>query len=123
MESATTGCFPLGTKSELARMYPERRFVRAGRCRHRGQAAHLLTFNEREKGYSLPDGRTFVQPNIIDLQDLEVREGRPHYQYGDTVQELASWFSSAVSRQGKGLDIFCEAVSRIVAQGIYPERR
>ena len=110
---------PLGTKSELARMYPERRVVELADVVI-GGSAHLLTFME-EKGYSLPAGRTFVQPNIIDLQDLEVREGRPHYQYGDTVKSGELVFFGRLEAR-KGLDIFCEAISRIVAQGIHPEK-
>ena len=108
---------PLGNKAELARMYPERRVVELADIVI-GGSAHLLSFME-QKGYRLPSGRTFVQPNIIDLQDLSVEEKRPAYAYGDRVRtgELV-FFGRLESR--KGLDIFCEALSRIAARGVQP---
>lgn len=108
---------PLGRKAELARMYPERRVVELADIVI-GGSAHLLTFME-QKGYRLPVGRTFVQPNIIDLQDLDVEEKRSRYEYGDRVKtgELV-FFGRLESR--KGLDIFCEAISRLLERGVQP---
>ena len=105
---------PLRDKSELARMYPERRVVELADVVI-GGSAHLLTFM-KQKGYRLPVERTFVQPNIIDFQDLNVEEKRPPYQYGDLVKtgELV-FFGRLESR--KGLDIFCEALTRIAESG------
>ena len=110
---------PLGDKAELARMYPERRVVELADIVI-GGSAHLLTFME-QKGYRLPVGRTFVQPNIIDLQDLDVEEKRPHYKYGDRVKTGEVVFFGRLESR-KGLDIFCEAISRIVKLGLQPTR-
>ena len=110
---------PLGDKAELARMYPERRVVELADIVI-GGSAHLLTFMQ-QKGYRLPVGRTFVQPNIIDLQDLDVEEKRPHYKYGDRVKTGEIVFFGRLESR-KGLDIFCEAISRIVKLGLQPTR-
>ena len=108
---------PLGDKSELGRMYPERRVVELADIVI-GGSAHLLTFMER-KGYRLPAGRTFVQPNIIDFQDLNVEEKRPRYRYGDRVKTGELVFFGRLEAR-KGLDIFCEAVTRLTAMGVRP---
>ena len=74
-----------------------------------------------KKATVLPAGRTFVQPNIIDLQDLNVEEKRPRYRYGDRVRtEELVFFGRLEAR--KGLDIFCEAVTRIIELGIEPRK-
>ena len=110
---------PLGDKEELARMYPERRVVELADFVI-GGSAHLLTFMEK-KGYRLPAGRTFVQPNIIDLQGLNVEEKRPRYRYGDRVKtEELVFFGRLEAR--KGLDIFCEAITRMSKLGVNPRK-
>ena len=109
----------LGDKSELGRMYPERRVVELADLVI-GGSAHLLTFMER-KGYRLPAGRTFVQPNIIDFQDLKVEEKRPRYEYGDRVRTDDLVFFGRLEAR-KGLDIFCEALTRLVERGVMPRR-
>ena len=110
---------PLGNKAELARMYPERRVVELADIVV-GGSAHLLTFVE-QKGYHLPAGRTFVQPNIIDLQDLNVEERRPRYRYGDLVKTRELVFFGRLEAR-KGLDIFCEAITRIAELGMRPQK-
>ena len=110
---------PLGDKSELGRMYPERRVVELADLVI-GGSAHLLTFMER-KGYRLPAGRTFVQPNIIDFQDLKVEERRPRYEYGDRVRTGDLVFFGRLEAR-KGLDIFCDALTRLVERGVTPRR-
>ena len=106
---------PLGNKTELARMYAERRVVELADVII-GGSAHLLTFME-EKGYRLPADRTFVQPNIIDLQNLGVEEKRPRYEYGDLVKTRELVFFGRLEAR-KGLDIFCEAITRIAELGV-----
>ena len=106
---------PLGNKAELARMYAERRVVELADIVI-GGSAHLLTFMQ-QKGYRLPADRTFVQPNIIDLQDLNVEEKRPRYQYGDLVKTRELVFFGRLEAR-KGLDIFCEAITRIAELGM-----
>ena len=105
---------PLGDTADLARMYPERRVVELADIVI-GGSAHLLTFM-KQKGYRLPAHRTFVQPNIIDFQDLNVEEKRPRYQYGDLVKTRDVVFFGRLEAR-KGLDIFCEAITRITELG------
>lgn len=79
-----------------------------------GGSAHLLSFMEY-KGYKLPPGRTFVQPNIVDLEDLEVEEERPNYQYGDLVKSNELVFFGRLEAR-KGLEIFCDAIDSLIEQ-------
>ena len=108
---------PLSDRTELARMYAERRVVECADIVI-GGSAHLLTFMAH-KGYRLPAHRTFVQPNIIDLQDLNVEEKRPRYRYGDRVETSELVFFGRLEAR-KGLDIFCDAVARIIETGVRP---
>jgi glycosyltransferase involved in cell wall biosynthesis len=101
---------------QLVCMHAERRTLELGDLVI-GGSAHLLNFL-RTKGYHLP-ACTFVQPNIIDLQDLKIEEKRPPYEYGDIVQTGDLVFFGRLEGR-KGLDIFCDAVNRLVAEGIQP---
>ena len=110
---------PLGVKAELGRMYPERRIIELADLVI-GGSAHLLTFME-QKGYRLPVGRTFVQPNIIDLQDLDVEDRRPGYEFGDRVKSSELVFFGRLEAR-KGLDTFCEAITRLTELGVNPTK-
>jgi glycosyltransferase involved in cell wall biosynthesis len=86
-----------------------------------GGSAHLLSFMEY-MGYRLPESRLFVQPNVFDLQDLDVEEGRPKYKYGEQVQSRELVFFGRLEAR-KGLEIFCDALDQIVdAGGDLPEK-
>ena len=84
-----------------------------------GGSAHLLSFMEYI-GYDMPKGRVFVQPNILDFQDLEINDNRPVYQYGDKVQSGELVFFGRLEAR-KGLEIFCDALDRLEHAGTTPE--
>lgn len=100
-------------------MYPEQMCVENGDIII-GGSAHLLRFMERV-GYSLPEGRVFVQPNVIELAHLDIEDKRPPVEPGDVVQcdELA-FFGRIETR--KGLEVFCEALDYLVARGTAPSK-
>ncbi|MEM8632390.1 MAG: glycosyltransferase family 4 protein [Pseudomonadota bacterium] len=100
-------------------MYPEQMCVENGDIVV-GGSAHLLRFMENV-GYKLPDGRTFVQPNVIELAHLDIEDKRASVGPGDVVhcQELA-FFGRLETR--KGLEVFCEALDYLVARGTAPEK-
>lgn len=83
-----------------------------------GGSAHLLRFMQH-KGYRLPAGRTFVQPNIIDLQELGAADKRPHYEPGTKVASRDLVFFGRLEGR-KGLEIFCEALDRLLQRGVKP---
>ena len=97
--------------TKLPRMFAERKAIELADIVI-GGSAHLLTFME-QKGYKLPPGRTFVQPNIVDLEDLEVEEQRPNYEYGDTVKSDELVFFGRLEGR-KGLEVFCDAIERMI---------
>jgi len=84
-----------------------------------GGSAHLLRFMQH-KGYRLPAGRTFVQPNIIDLQELGAADGRPRYAHGDRVASRDLVFFGRLEGR-KGLEIFCDALDRLLQRGLRPD--
>ena len=100
-------------------MYPEQMCVENGDVVI-GGSAHLLRFME-SVGYTLPEGRTFVQPNVIELAHLDIEDKRPPVEPGDVVHcdELA-FFGRAETR--KGLEVFCEALDYLVARGTVPSK-
>ena len=54
---------------KVTRMFAERKSIELADIVV-GGSAHLLCFME-QKGYTLPPGRTFVQSNVVDLEDLD----------------------------------------------------
>ncbi|MCZ0814015.1 glycosyltransferase family 4 protein [Roseovarius sp. EGI FJ00037] len=100
-------------------MYPEQMCVENGDIII-GGSAHLLRFME-QVGYTLPEGRVFVQPNVIELAHLDIEDKRPPVEPGDVVQcdELA-FFGRIETR--KGLEVFCEALDYLVARGTAPSK-
>lgn len=100
-------------------MYPEQMCVENGDIVI-GGSAHLLNFME-SVGYTLPEGRVFVQPNVIELAHLDIEDKRPPVEPGDVVHcdELA-FFGRLETR--KGLEIFCEALDYLVARGTAPSK-
>lgn len=100
-------------------MYPEQMCVENGDIVI-GGSAHLLRFME-QVGYTLPEGRVFVQPNVIELAHLDVEDKRPPVEPGDIVQcdELA-FFGRIETR--KGLEVFCEALDYLDARGTVPSK-
>lgn len=85
-----------------------------------GGSAHLLSFMER-MGYAMPEGRIYVQPNVVDFEGVDIPDQRPAYQYGEIVKSDELVFFGRLEAR-KGLEIFCDAVDRLVYQGIVPKR-
>ncbi|QLC21323.1 glycosyltransferase family 4 protein [Parasphingopyxis sp. CP4] len=81
-----------------------------------GGSAHLLSFMDHI-GYRLPEGRTYVQPNIVDFSEVIVEDVRPKRDYGDIVKTRELVFFGRLEPR-KGLDLFVLAVDMLVAQGI-----
>lgn len=109
----------LDNEQMLGVMYPEQMTVELSDLTV-GGSAHLLSFMEH-MGYSLPASRTFVQPNVILFDRLNVEDKRPHYEIGDTVETDELVFFGRLE-QRKGLEIFCDAVDFAVARGCKPSR-
>lgn len=85
-----------------------------------GGSAHLLSFMDHI-GYRLPEGRTYVQPNIVDFSEVIVEDARPDRQFGDIVETRELVFFGRLEPR-KGLDLFVLAVDRLVAQNIAIDR-
>jgi glycosyltransferase involved in cell wall biosynthesis/GT2 family glycosyltransferase len=85
-----------------------------------GGSAHLLSFMER-MGYAMPEGRMYVQPNVIDFEGMDIPDQRPAYQYGEIVKSDELVFFGRLEAR-KGLEIFCDAVDRLVFQGVVPKK-
>jgi len=81
-----------------------------------GGSAHLLSFMDHI-GYSLPEGRTYVQPNIVDFSEVIVEDKRPERDFGDLVKARELVFFGRLEPR-KGLDLFVLAVDMLVAQGV-----
>jgi glycosyltransferase involved in cell wall biosynthesis len=85
-----------------------------------GGSAHLLSFMDHI-GYALPEGRTYVQPNIVDFSEVLVEDQRPDRAYGDTVKTKEIVFFGRLEPR-KGLELFVFAIDVLVARGIEIEK-
>ncbi|WP_299328318.1 glycosyltransferase family 4 protein [Parasphingopyxis sp.] len=85
-----------------------------------GGSAHLLSFMDHI-GYRLPEGRTYVQPNIIDFSEVQVEDQRPERDFGYTVETRELVFFGRLEPR-KGLDLFVLALDMLVAQGVEIDR-
>lgn len=85
-----------------------------------GGSAHLLSFMEHI-GYRLPEGRTYVQPNIVDFAEVQVEDKRPPRAPGDVVETGELVFFGRLEPR-KGLDLFVGALDALVARGANIDR-
>ncbi|MBC2777794.1 glycosyltransferase family 4 protein [Parasphingopyxis marina] len=85
-----------------------------------GGSAHLLSFMGHI-GYTLPEGRTYVQPNIVDFSEVLVEDRRPKRTTGDIVKARELVFFGRLEPR-KGLDLFVHAVDMLVAENMAIER-
>ena len=85
-----------------------------------GGSAHLLSFMERI-GYLMPEGRVYVQPNVVEFEGAGIKDQRPAYQYGDMVKSDEMVFFGRLEGR-KGLEIFCDAMDRLVYQDVMPRK-
>lgn len=81
-----------------------------------GSNAHLLSFMDHI-GYRLPEGRTCVQPNIVDFSEVTVEDKRAARQFGDSVSTRELVFFDRLEPRN-GLDLFVLALDMLVAQGV-----
>ncbi|QLC22988.1 glycosyltransferase family 4 protein [Parasphingopyxis sp. CP4] len=80
-----------------------------------GGSAHLLSFMDYV-GYQLPEGHTYVQPNIVDFSEVLVDDQRPRRELGDTVKTGELVFFGRLEPR-KGLELFVFAIDALVANG------
>jgi glycosyltransferase involved in cell wall biosynthesis len=85
-----------------------------------GGSAQLLSFMNHI-GYALPEGRTYVQPNIVDFAEVTVEDKRPARKFGDRVKTRELFFFGRLEPR-KGLDLFVLAIDMLVAQGVAIDR-
>ncbi|MEM8695956.1 MAG: glycosyltransferase family 4 protein [Pseudomonadota bacterium] len=85
-----------------------------------GGSAHLLSFMDHI-GYALPEGRTYVQPNIVDFSEVIVEDTRPPRSSGDIVKTRELIFFGRLEPR-KGLELFVFAIDALVARGVEIEK-
>ena len=85
-----------------------------------GGSAHLLRFME-QVGYKLPEGRTYVQPNVLRFERLNLEDRRGPIAAGDRVRSGDIVFFGRLEAR-KGLENFCQALDYLVARGSPPDR-
>ena len=81
-----------------------------------GGSAHLLRWMGSQ-GYRLPAGRTFVQPNVVDLGALAhlLAGAQPRGRPRTPIEEIV-FFGRLEAR--KGLFVFCQAIKRLIRLGV-----
>ncbi len=85
-----------------------------------GGSSHLLRFMAHI-GYTLPEGRTFCQPNIVDFDEVPVTDLRPPRAWGDIVDsDEVTFFGRLEAR--KGIELFCSALDILISRGKAPKK-
>lgn len=110
----------LERSDDLVKNHAERRSVELGDIVV-GGSLHLLRWMASQ-GYVLPEGRTFVQPNVATFASLEPLMRARTLTPGTRapIDELV-FFGRLEVR--KGLFIFCQAIRRLVRKGVPLPRR
>ena len=109
------GNHTVNAKIDVLKMYCERRCVELG-DHVIGGSAHLLRWMKTQ-GYQLNHESTFVQPNVVITDDLDEIAKQRSVEFGETVNiEEIVFFGRLESR--KGLQVFCEAIQKLVDKGI-----
>ncbi|MEY1557959.1 glycosyltransferase [Yoonia sp. R2331] len=109
----------VNNKDMLSTMYPEQQSIELADMVI-GGSAHLLRFMEHT-GYTLPEGDTYVQPNVLLFDDVAVQDQRGPLEPGDRIHTKELTFFGRLEAR-KGLEIFCTALDYLVARGITPEK-
>jgi len=105
----------LDRADDLVKTYAERRSVELGDVVV-GGSLHLLRWMASQ-GYALPDGRTYVQPNVATFAALEpLMRARTLTPGTRTPIDELVFFGRLEVR--KGLFIFCQAIRRLVRKGV-----
>lgn len=85
-----------------------------------GGSAHLLSFMDHI-GYRLPEGRTYVQPNIVDFSEVKVEDKRPDRDFGARIETRELVFFGRLEPR-KGLDLFVLALDMLAGRGVTIDR-
>jgi glycosyltransferase involved in cell wall biosynthesis len=85
-----------------------------------GGSAHLLTFMEHI-GYRMKPADVYVQPNIVDFQEVPVTDLRGPREPGQVIRSREVTFFGRLEAR-KGIEIFCGAIDILIARGVMPER-
>ncbi|MDP5210904.1 glycosyltransferase [Microbulbifer sp. 2205BS26-8] len=109
---------PLEADDELVKCYAEKRSVELADIVV-GGSAHLLRWMQVQ-GYQLPHERTHVQPNVLALEPIEM--GGESARAVGVVQAIDELVFFGRLEWRKGLQIFCDAVSRMVRAGTTPKK-
>ncbi len=100
---------------DILKIYCEKRSVELG-DHIVGGSAHLLRWMYSQ-GYQIADGRTFVQPNVVVVDDLLRLASQRTCKVGDRIEiDEIVFFGRLESR--KGLKIFCDALDRLDGMGV-----
>lgn len=103
----------------LGVMFPEQRSIELADMVI-GGSAHLLNFMSHV-GYHLPPGRTYVQPNVLRFEDLNIIDKRDDFSFGDRVKTKDLVFFGRLEAR-KGLEIFCDALDFLVTRNVLPDQ-
>ena len=100
---------------DILKIYCEKRSVELG-DHIVGGSAHLLRWMYSQ-GYQVAANRTFVQPNVVVVDDLLRLASQRTCRVGDRIQvDEVVFFGRLESR--KGLKIFCDALDRLAGMGV-----
>jgi glycosyltransferase involved in cell wall biosynthesis len=105
---------PVDDTSQLVKIFAERRSVELADMVI-GGSQHLLNWMI-QNGYQLPEGRTFVQPNVMVPANIDPKflYDRPEPGTRVPIKEIV-FFGRLEGR--KGLDVFCDAIHKLVVRG------
>lgn len=105
---------PVDDTSQLVRIFAERRSIELADMVI-GGSGHLLTWMEHN-GYRMPQGRTFMQPNVAVPAEIDPMLLRNRPQAGTRVPINEIVFFGRLEGR-KGLDIFCDAIRDLINEG------
>jgi glycosyltransferase involved in cell wall biosynthesis len=109
------GSEPVEKVVDLAKIHAERRSVELADIVV-GGSLHLLRWMSSQ-GYTLPPGRTYVQPNVVSFDHLEHLIDRRDVERGARMAfDEIVFFGRLEGR--KGLFVFCQAIERLIRLGV-----
>jgi glycosyltransferase involved in cell wall biosynthesis len=109
------GAEPVEKVDDLAKIHAERRSVELGDVVI-GGSLHLLRWMSSQ-GYQIPRDRAFVQPNVVSFDNLkDLMHKRPVERGSRMAFDEIVFFGRLEGR--KGLFVFCQAIQRLVRQGV-----
>ncbi len=115
MWSRLYGSQPLDRLEDLAKIHAERQSVELADMVI-GGSLHLLRWMSSQ-GYRIPRSRTFVQPNVATFDKLADLVSRRPSAAGSRIPIDEFVFFGRLEAR-KGLFLFCQAVKRLIRQGV-----